>query len=237
MDPQLKPIVLKEIKEVFKRNDYLFNTIINIIPFLALAVITVMATTGSAQKLIMEFSFIAIPSLAMLLVSFPFIREKFSDEKLVRKFEGILTTPTSLKTVWAGKMVSIFLLSYPSVIIVNIILLVIWNISGLNPIYILPLPIWIMALIIAPLIPMIYNGFSSWSILRFTHPKLIEILLYFTVAIGVLTYITSGSITKHVTSGQIVTWPILIYSLIGIIISASLVLLLIKKLDKEKITI
>ncbi|MCE7697318.1 MAG: hypothetical protein K8E24_000045, partial [Methanobacterium paludis] len=167
MDPQLKSIVLKEVKEVFKRRDYLFNTLVNILPFLALGFITVMATTGSAQKLIMEFSFIIIPSLAMLLVGFPFIREKFSDEKLVRKFEGILTTPVSLKTVWAGKMVSIFLLSYPTVIIVIIMLLIIWNIfGGLNPIYILSTPVWVMALIITPLVPMIDPEFNGVEIAK-----------------------------------------------------------------------
>ncbi|MCE7700214.1 MAG: hypothetical protein K8E24_015750, partial [Methanobacterium paludis] len=114
----------------------------------------------------------------------------------------------------------------------------IWNIlGGLNPIYSLSIPVWVMALVITPLVPMIYNGLSSWSILRFTHPKLMQILLYFAVALGVLTYITSGSIAKHVISGQIVNWPIVAYSVIGLIISASLVFLLIEKLDKETITI
>jgi ABC-type Na+ efflux pump permease subunit len=186
----------------------------------------------------MVFSFIAIPSLAMLLVSFPFVREKFGDEKLVRRFESILTAPVSLKAVWAGKMASILILSYPTVIIVIILLIVIWNIfGGLNPIYTLSAPVWIMALIITPLLPMIYNGFSSWSILRFTHPKLMQILLYFTVALGVLTYISSGTIVNHIVSVQIVNWSIVVYSTITIIISAILVLLLIQRLDKEKVTI
>lgn len=238
MNPQVKSVILKEVSEVSGRRDYLFNTVVNIIPFLALMFITVMATSGSVQNLIMVFSFIAIPSLSMLLVSFPFVREKFGDEKLVRRFESILTAPVSLKTVWAGKMASILILSYPTVIIVIILLIVIWNIfGGLNPIYTLSAPVWIMALIITPLLPMIYNGFSSWSILRFTHPKLMQILLYFTVALGVLTYISSGTIVNHIVNVQIVNWSIVVYSTITIIISAILVLLLIKRLDKEKVTI
>ena len=234
MNSQLKTIIFKEIKEVSGRKDYLLN----IIPFLALAFLFVVGYSGPAQKLIMEFSFIGIPSFTMLVVGLPLIQEKFGDEKLLRKFEVILTTPISIKTVWVGKMVSIFLLSYPAVIILIVALLFIWNIlTGLNPISILSSPIWIMALVIAPLVPVVYDGFSSWSILRFSHPKLVQILLYFAIGGGVVVSIISTNLVKHITSGQIVNGPIVAFSAIVIAVAFGLILALVNRLDKEKITI
>jgi hypothetical protein len=234
MNPQLKTIIFKEIKEVSGRRDYLLN----IIPFLALAFLFVVGYTGPAQKLIMEFSFISLPSFTMLIMGLPLIQEKFGDEKLLRNFEVILTTPISLKTVWAGKMVSIFLLSYPAVIILIFTLFSIWNIlTGLNPIFILSSPVWIMTLIITPLIPMVYDGFSSWFILRFSHPKLVQILLYFAVGGGVVISIISTNLVKHITSEQIVNWTIIACSALIIAAAFSLILILVNRLDKEKITI
>src|SRR5690606_7493182 len=104
------------------------------------------------QNLYMEFTFIVAPSFAMFIVGFPFIQEKFGDEKLVRRFEAILTTPVSLKMVWMGKMFSILSLSYPVVIFIIFLLLFAWNfLKGLNPISVLSTPVWVMALFIVPL--------------------------------------------------------------------------------------
>ncbi len=232
MNLHLKAIILKEVKEVSGR--YLLN----IIPFIVLAFVTVVSSTGLPQKLIMELSFILVPSFAMLILGLPFIQEKFDNEKLLRRFESILTTPISLKTVWAGKMTSIFLLSYPGVIIITVILLFLWNIlNGTDPISIISAPVWVMTLVIAPLIPLIYYGFSSWSVLRFTHPKIMQILLYLGIAIGLLVYVTSNKIIENMDTGQIVNWSIIAYSIIGIVAAASLLLLLINRLEKEKVTI
>ena len=201
MNLQLTAIIIKEVKEVSLR--YL----INILVFLGIAFIAVASSPGPIQKLLMEFSFMVIPTFAMLLVGLPFIQEKFGNEKLLRKFEAILTTPTSLKTVWAGKMASIFLLSYPAVIIVVVTLLILWQvITRLNPFYIISAPVWAVTFVIAPLIPLVYFGFSSWSVLRFTHPKIMQILLYIGVAVGVLVYWTSGTLTENFNFQQIINW-------------------------------
>ncbi len=230
MNPQLTAIILKELKEVSLR--YLLNILV----FLAIAFIAVESSPGPIQKLLMEFSFMVIPTFAMLLVGLPFIQEKFGNEKLLRKFEAILTTPTSLKTIWTGKMASIFLLSYPAVIIVIVTLLILWQVvTKLNPFSIISAPVWIVTFVIAPLIPMIYFGFSSWSVLRFTHPKIMQILLYVGIATGVLVYWTSGTLTKNFNFQQIINWPIITYAIIGIIACTALVLFLIDRLDKEKL--
>ncbi len=239
MNPQLKSLVLKEVKEVLGRKDYIFTVLVNIIVFLGAGYVLVMASpAGDLQKLFMELSVIIAPSFAMFLVSFPFIQEKFDNEKIIRRFEAILTTPISIKTVWAGKIASIFLLSYPVVIFIITMLILVWNIlEGLNPIFILSTPVWVMALIIVPFLPMIYAGFSSWSVLRFTHPKLMQMLQFLGVGAFLLIFITSGKFIRSVASGHIVDWPIIVYSIIGIIAAVSLLLFLINRLDKEKITI
>lgn len=240
MNSQLKPILLKEVKEVLGRRDYLFTILLNIIIFLGVGYVFVGRSyeVETIRKLFMELSFIMIPPFAMWIVSFPFIQEKFGDEKLIRRFEALLTTPISLKTIWISKMMAIFLLSYPTVIFIVAMFSIIWNfLGGLNPFLVLSTPVWVMALIITPLIPMIYAAFSSWSILRFTHPWLMQILQFFAIGISVLAFLSSGKIVEVVTSEHVVNWPIVAYSSIGIIAAASLVLFLIHRLDKEKVTV
>jgi ABC-type Na+ efflux pump permease subunit len=238
MNPQLKLITLKEVKEVYARKDYLFNMIINIILFSAVGYIFSQYDTESLKKLFMEFTFMVAPPFAMWIVSFPFIREKFGDDKLVRRFEALLTAPISLKTVWAGKITSIFLLSYPTAILIVVIFLFTWNfLGGLNPILVLSAPVWIMTLIITPALPMVYAGFASWSILRFTHPKLIQILQFLGIGGFLLVFLTSGRFIRSIGSDQIVNWPIVACSFIGLAALTGLMLFLINRLDKETVTI
>lgn len=239
MSPQLKSIFLKEVNEVFGRKDYLLNIIINIVIFLGAGyVLVVGSTTGNIQKLFMELSIMVVPSFAMFLVGFPFIQEKFDNEKLIRRFEAILTTPISIRTVWFGKIASIFLLSYPVVIFIIILFILIWNIlNGLNPVLILSAPVWVMALVIIPSLPMLYAGFSSWSVLRFTHPKLMQTLQFLGVGAFLLVFIGSGKFIRSIVGVHIVNWSIVVYSSLGIMVAFCLLLFLIYKLDKEKVTI
>lgn len=238
MNPQLKSIILKEVKEVFSRKDYLFTVIVNTILFLGVGYIYSQYDVETLKKLFMELTFIIAPPFAMWIVGFPFIREKFGDEKLMRRFETLLTTPISLKTVWAGKIASIFLLSYPAALIIVVMFSFIWKfLGGLNPLSVLSGPVWVMALVIAPLLPMIYAGFASWSILRFTHPKLIQILQFSTIGVFLFVFMTSGKFIRSIASGHIVNWPIVVYSFIGLTAAIGLILFLMNRLDKEKVTI
>lgn len=236
MNPQMKGLILKEVKEVYGRKDYLLTMIINTVVYLGAGYIFAVASpTGVLQNLFMEFSFIVIPSFAMLIVGFPFIQEKFGDEKLIRRFEALLTTPISLKTVWTGKMASIFLLSYPVAIFAIVLLLFAWAVvKGMNPIFILSVPVWVMTLFIVPLLPMIYAGLSSWFILRFNHPQLMQVLQLVGIGISILIFLSSGRIIRSIATGHIVNWPIVAYSTIGVIGSIALIIFLISKLNKEK---
>lgn len=238
MNFQFKSITLKELKEVYTRKDYIFTMILNIIIFLGVGYIFSQYDTESLKKLFMEFTFMVAPPFAMWIVGFPFIREKFSDEKLLRRFEALLTTPVSLKTVWAGKLASIFLLTYPTAILIVIIFLFIWYfLGGLNPFLVLSAPVWIMTLIITPALPMVYAGFASWSILRFTHPKLIQILQFLGIGGFLLIFLTSGRFIRSIGTDQIVNWPVVACSFMGLAILTGLMLLLMNRLDKETVTI
>lgn len=238
MNPQLKTIILKEVKEVSGRKDYLFNMFVNIVLCSAVGVIYALASTGPAQVLLTELNLIIFPPFVMFLVSFPFIQEKFSDEKLVLRFEALLTTPNSLKTIWVGKMASIILLSYPIVIIAMGVLLVTSNVlTGLNPLSILSMSVWITVIFVGPSVPILYACFSSWSILRFTHPELMNVIKYFALGGAILVFITSGHVAKSIARGQLVNWPILTYSTLGLISLFCIIFFLIERLDKEKITV
>lgn len=240
MNNQFKAVVSKEVKEVLLRKDYLLTLLLNTIIFLGVGYIftTQQASSESMEKLFMEITFIIIPPFAMWILSFPFIQEKFGDEKLLRRFESLLTTPISLPKLWAGKIFSIFLLSYPIIILIIILFSLIWYfLTGLNSVLTLSIPVWLMALFISPMLPMIYAAFSSWSILRFNHPRLMEALNFFAIGLSVLIFLSSGKIVESIASGHIVNWIILCYSIIGIVSAAFLVIFLIYKLNKEKVTL
>ncbi|MBI5460158.1 hypothetical protein [Methanobacterium sp.] len=240
MNNHIKAVVSKEVKEVWLRKDYLLTLLLNTVIFLGVGYIFISQATQNEtiKKLFMELTFIIIPPFAMWILSFPFIQEKFGDEKLLRRFESLLTTPISLPKLWSGKILSIFILSYPVIILIVILFSFIWYfLAGLNPIFILSIPVWLMALLISPMIPMIYAAFSSWSILRFSHPRLMEALNFFAIGLSVLVFLSSGKIVESIASGHIVNWLIIGYSIIGIFLATSLVLFLIYELDKENVTL
>ncbi len=233
-------LILKEIKEVVFRKDYLFTLILNIIVFLVVGFIFISSTyeVVSLQNLFIEAIFIMIPPFAMWIMSFPYIQEKFNDQKILKEFDSLLTTPISIKSIWASKMITIFLLSYPIAIIVILMYLILWNFfGGINPLSIISPPVWLTILVIAPLVPMVYAAFSSWSILRFKHPRLMEVLNFFAIGIAVLLFISSGKIINNVASGQLIDWTTLAYSALALLVAFGLVYILVGKLDKEKITI
>ena len=239
MNPQINTIVLKEVKEVTRRRDYIFTIILNIIVFAAVGCIFAQNyEVASLRNLFLEMTFLVMPPFAMYIVSVPFIKEKFSDEKILRRFEALLTVSVSLKTLWASKMISIFLLSYPVVLAVIVIFSAAWGfLGGLNPFLVMSSAGWIMALFIMPMVPMAYAAFSSWSVLRFTHPKLMEILNFFAVGIAVLVFISSGHVLRLIATGHIVNWLVAACTAIIIAAAFGLVLVMINRLDKEKITI
>lgn len=238
MQSPVNTLILKEIKEVVFRKDYLFSLILNMFVFLVVGFIFISSTyeVVSLQNLFIEAIFIMIPPFAMWIMSFPYIQEKFNDQKLLKEFDSLLTTPVSIKSIWAGKMMAIFSLSYPIVIIVILMYLILWNFFvGINPLMIMSPAVWLMILIIAPLVPMVYAAFSSWSVLRFKHPRLMEVLNFFAIGIAVLVFISSGKVINNIASGQLIDWTTLTYSALILLVAFGLVYILVHKLDKEKI--
>lgn len=240
MQSPLNTLISKEIKEIVFRKDYLFTLFLNIVVFLIVGFIFISSTydVASLQNLFIQATFIMIPPFAMWIMSFPYIQEKFNDQKILKEFDSLLTTPISIKSIWAGKMTTIFSLSYPIAIIVILMYLTLWNFfGGINPLSIMSTPVWLMILVIAPLVPMAYAAFSSWSILRFKHPRLMEVLNFFAIGIAVLVFISSGKVINSIAGGQLIDWTTLSYSALILLVAFGLVYMLVQKLDKEKITI
>jgi hypothetical protein len=64
-----------------------------------------------------------------------------------------------------------------------------------------------------------------------------EALNVFAIGLSVLVFLSSGTIVESIASGHVVNWLILGYSIMGLVLAALLVLFLIYKLDKEKVTL
>ncbi len=117
------------------------------------------------------------PILSMWILSFPFIQEKFWNVKIINGFQPLLTLPITIKEIWTGKIAAIFVLSYPSTASITIFLIIAYYLTmGVNPLFSLPLTIWIFIFILGPLLIMVYNLIASWMALRFDNPRIIDIL-------------------------------------------------------------
>ncbi len=64
-----------------------------------------------------------------------------------------------------------------------------------------------------------------------------EALNFFAIGLSVLIFLASGKIVESVATVHIVNWLILAYSTVGIVAAAAIVIILVYKLDKEKVTI
>ena len=191
------------------------------------------------QKFGFDAYLISIPTFAMWLFVEQFIREKFADEKLLKRFEALLTNPISLKQVWEGKLLSIFLLSYPMVIINIIIFFGAKTIFETVNSFTMPsIVTWILIIFITPMFPLIYAGFMGWFILRFKNWKrfigLLPMLLFgifFGVVLLFIKLMESGSIKiSNISLNSILIFGILVLSIFWVMIFS-----LVSRLDKEKV--
>jgi ABC-type Na+ efflux pump permease subunit len=243
MNLQLKAIILKEVAEVLGRNYwgalvlysilfsgigfYLFNSIVNQPQLQDLNII----------NFAIELYLVIIPPFAMWLFNEQFIREKFGDEKLLRKFETILTTPVSLTTVWAGKIAAIFLLSYPLAILTIITFYLIWMILGESSSVIIPSAAsGVMILVVGPITPVVYASFAGWAILRFANwQRIMELLFLLAIAAFIGIFFVSNIFLTDGTTELITNWWTIITSITGVIAFFVLAFYLVSHLDKERV--
>ena len=133
-------------------------------------------------------------------------------------------------------MISVTVLIFPLVFIIPAILCVVWSIQGLHPISVLTLENWLSALFISHLYGLEYIMFASWITWRFSQQHLVEILMLIGIGIFILlSFASEKIITQIINTQHIVTWTGIISSTILQITILTILLLLIKKLNKEQI--
>ena len=190
----------------------------------------------SGNSFVAGLIIILYPSFSMWILSFPFIQEKFWNVKLVNGFQSLLTLPITLRDIWFGKIAAIFVLSYPSTALIASILAVAYYLAvGLNPFLTIPLTTWIFILIIGPLLIMVYNSIASWIILKFSNPRIIDILQYISIFIFIFVFISYSTLSNLLNILHFTDWTLIIGGIFIIGIITSIIYHLITNLKKENV--
>ena len=235
MKQQIKVVLLKEIKETLKDNKFIMSMMLNIIIFSVMG-FGIDYFVGKSEIFIASLCIIMYPPLSMWILSFPFIQEKFWNEKLLHGFQPLLTLPITLKTIWLGKLIAIFLITYPSTALIAIILSIIYYLCiGINPFFTLPLTMWILVFILIPLTIMIYNSLASWMALRFNSPRIIDFLQYTAIGIFIFLFIGANKIVDIITALHFTDWALIIGGLIILVTVMGIIFYLVNNLKKENI--
>lgn len=234
---KIKIILSKEVQESIKNIHFKISVIINILIFTGAGFFIIHSNNnlGPIGLFASKIGLLMFPAFSMWLLGFPFIQEKFWNEKVVKGFQSMLTLPVSLKDIWLGKILAIFLLSYPFTFLISVILIVIYFIiTGLNPINTFSLSLWLLIFLVGPFTIMIYNVIASWITLRFDNPRTIDLLQYISIGIVLIGFISINKVAAlyqnlHLNNIILILGFILILS-VGI----GIINYLFSNLDKEK---
>jgi hypothetical protein len=233
MNNQIKVVFLKEIRETFKDRKFILSTIVNVMIFAVLGFV-IDYSLDVSSKFVAGIIIILYPSFSMWILSFLFIQEKFWNVKLINGFQSLLTLPITLWSIWLGKIAAIFVLSYPSTALIAIILALAYFLTvGLNPFITIPLTIWIFSLIIGPILIILYNSIASWIILKFSNPRLIDILQYISIVIFILIFIGYNTLSNLFIILHLTDWTLIIGGIFIIGIITGIIYRLITNLKKE----
>ncbi len=236
MNAQLKTIILKEMSIAWKNRKYATLVLFNLGMVLMMGY--VYSTQNYGNEMVNFFSiklcYIIIPSIAVWMTGVTLSQTMFYDEKILGIFGNILATPISITKLWVGKICALTLLTYPLVFFgVGVLNIFFW--FKCISVY-LSLGDWILILCIIPLFSLIYIMFSSWLMLRFSQDNMITVLLL--AGMGSVAAVSSATrqisnVTNVAHAGSILSYYgiALIIEICGII----LILLLINRLDKEKL--
>ena len=194
MKKQIEIVFLKEIKDSLKKREFIisFVTIILLFTFIGFGIDYFLDNNSNIAEIVI----ILTPIFSMWMLSFSLIQEKFWNIKINNGFGRLLTLPVTIQDIWVGKIASIFVLCYPSCVLIVLILAAAYYLTlGSNPSTTIPVTTWIFIFIIGPLIIMVYNLISSWTILRFNNPRIIDIIQYIPLAIfiSILVFYTKFS--------------------------------------------
>ena len=231
MNTQLKSIILKEASIAWKNGKYATLVLFNL--GMVLMIGYVYSSMNYGNEMVNFFSikltYIIIPSIAVWMTGVTLSQTMFYDEKILGIFGNILAAPISIIKLWLGKICALTLLTYPLVVL-NIFF---W-LKGIS-VY-LSLEDWILISCIIPIFSLIYIMFSSWLMLRFSQDNMVTVLLL--AGLGSVAAVSGATkqisnIMNIVSAGSILSYCGI--ALIMEICFIILILLLINRLDKEKL--
>ena len=235
MNKQIKAIFIKEIKESIKDRKLILSIIINILIFTVIG-FGIDYSLAPGNSFLASIIIILYPVFSMWILSFPFIQEKFWNVKLVNGFQPLLTLPVTLKEIWLGKISAIFVLSYPSTVIVIIILSLAYYLTlDINPLITIPFTMWIWIFVLGPLLIMVYNLIASWMALRFNNARVIDILQYTSVIIFIFAFVGAGKINQMIIDLNFNDWAMILIGILIMGLFASIIFYLVSNLKKEEV--
>ena len=154
-------------------------------------------------------------------------------EKSRGNIQSLLATPVRLKDIWIGKSLAIFIPGYVISVISTMIVLLAVNLSVIVPTtgdFLLPLPLFLLSLILNPLLLL---GLLLFIILfSLANNPDIAITPSFLVGFGLMMGIPLGMATGAI---NLSSWSFSLWYLAGVIIVWIIVLLHARLLTKEKI--
>ncbi|MDR2623939.1 MAG: hypothetical protein LBC39_05155 [Methanobrevibacter sp.] len=238
MSIAIKTMIMKELNSSLSNKKYILSLLLNlfVIVILAFGLTNRIDELDSLTISMLEVLFMGLPLFNILMLNMSLLNEIFVNEKLVKTFEAILTTPLSLFEIVISKLISVAILNYVAVATSVISLYLIWGLR-LNSFIPFPTEIWIMIFIVVPLFGILYGVLASYLILKFNYTRLIEILNVPVIFAFVFLFRSPSKLLEVFSSGKIVSYPTIISLFILLMIFYGVLLLLIKKISVESVTV
>lgn len=240
MDNQIKTIVFNDLKIAENKRYLVMNVLLILFTtyFLHQMAFPTYNLLGENNYF---FQFVCMfLSIFIIFFTGTLVLQEFTKERLNRLFEVILTSPISLLKLYWAKLISLFILMYSTFIIGIVIFIVLSNYSMLEPLSHISTEVWVMSLLVIPLYGLLFYSVALWLILRFKNANIVQIISVFGFLLIFLVSYTSKNISNsliNLNSGTLITYPVLILTLLGVLIGFSIISFVIKNFNKEKIVV
>jgi hypothetical protein len=228
---------MKELNSSIKSKKYLLSLLLNLIIVILLSFgLTNINQSNSLNISMLELLFIILPLFNILTSNISVLNEIFVNEKLVKTFEAMLTTPLTIFEIAISKLISIAILTY-LMVITSILTLYLTLGLRLGSFVSFPTEVWVTIFIVVPLSGILYSIFSSYIILRFNYTRLTEILNIPIIFSFIFLFRDPSKLLDILSSGKVVSYHTIIIVFFILMIFYSVILLLIKKINIEHITV
>jgi hypothetical protein len=177
MNQKIKIVLLKELKEFYQDKKTLRFLVFSFIFSLVIYMLSVLIHPNSTQSTLTYSQFIMMAIFALFYmnnVNLKLITEKFYNEMLFNNFQSMFTLPIKVEDVILGKILSMFIMSISSTLILSTIFLVIYYIQATGDINIFKVLFFTMFLPLA--LGTVYSLTGLWTLIRFGELNIMKIL-------------------------------------------------------------